>query len=209
MLIASGLYFLLVYYLLSGLINHSSIQVSILRFEDFSFITIWIHVLVLIWGIGLVMLFFKTHNWFQSRKMIVDAIKTDLLFALAVLLVGFFFFQADLIRILASFTILYSLFYIRLFLPRKKNIHNYLILWTFAYTLFFIFNSVSINTTKKTDKYKILAQNISVNGNTDNDRMADILLEELDVQIKKDRRIAKLIAKTDSLNIATNYLNIN
>ena len=52
-----------------------------------------------------------------------------------------------------------------------------------------------------------MAQNISINGNTENDRMADILLEELDIQILNDKKIGKLLAKTDSLSIANEYLN--
>jgi len=55
-------------------------------------------------------------------------------------------------------------------------------------TAFFIVNSLLINEEKNKNKYRILAENIYINGNTENDRMADILLEELDLQIINDKK---------------------
>jgi signal transduction histidine kinase len=197
----------LVYYVLSGLIYHSSIQLSILRFKDFSFISIGIHFLILLWGIGMALLFFKTHTWFSQKKLLKETIFFDMSFAVVLFCISYVFYRQDAIRIGASFTILCCLFYLPFVFPRYKKIWGYLVIWSFGFSCFFIVNSLIINDNKKTDKYKVLAQNISVNGNTDNDRMADILLEELDVQIRKDKKIARLIAKTDSLSIASNYLN--
>ncbi|MFT3754128.1 MAG: ATP-binding protein [Paludibacter sp.] len=207
LLLFSGLYFILVYYVLSGLIYHSSIQLSILRFKDFSFISIWIHFLILLWGIGLALLFFKTHNWFNAKHKLKQAIRIDLILAAVLFCISFLFFREDTLRISISFTMLCMVFYLPYLFKKQKNIYGYVACWALFFTAFVVINSIVINNNKKSDKYKILAQNISINGNTDNDRMADILLEELDVQIRKDKRIARLISKTDSLSIAGNYLN--
>jgi two-component system, NtrC family, nitrogen regulation sensor histidine kinase NtrY len=202
-----GLYFVLVYYVLSGLIYHSSFQLSILRFKDFSLISIGIHFLILIWGMGMGLLFFKTHNWFKLKKRLNEAIVIDLLFGVLLFAGCYLFYREDAIRIGLSYSSLCCMFYLPYMFPGTKKIYGYLVIWSLGFSCFFIVNSLTINNNKKIDKYKVLAQNISINGNTDNDRMADILLEELDVQIRRDKRIARLVAKTDSLSIANNYLN--
>lgn len=202
------LYFVLLYYVLSGLIYHSSIQLSILRFNDFSFISIWIHFLILLWGIALALLFFKTHNWFNAKHKLKEAIKIDLLLSVVLFVIGYLLFREDVLRISISFTLLCASFYLPYLTKKHNNIYGYMACWSLIFTAFVVINSTIINNNKKSDKYKILAQNISINGNTDNDRMADILLEELDVQIRKDKRIAKLVSKTDSLFAANNYLNM-
>ena len=209
LLLVFGLYFSLVYYVLSGLVYHSSIQLSILRFNDFSFISIWVHFLILIWGVGMVLLFLKTHAWFQLRKCLKQAVIFDLIFSVVLFSVCFIFIIQDAIRISISFTIICGSFYLPYLFPKYKKTYVYLVVWVLAFSCFVIFNSLIINSNKKLDKYKILAQNISINGNTDNDRMADILLEELDLQIRKDKKIGKLVIKTDSLTQAVNYLNAN
>ncbi|HET7733298.1 MAG TPA: hypothetical protein VFK73_05605, partial [Paludibacter sp.] len=162
------LYFVLVYYVFSGLIYHSSIQLSILRFNDFSFISIWIHFLILLWGIGLALLFFKTHNWFNAKHKLKQAIQIDLLLSIALFCISFLFFREDTLRISISFAMLCAVFYLPFRIKKHKNIYTYVACWTLLFTGFVVINSSIINNNKKSDKYKILAQNISINGNTDN-----------------------------------------
>jgi len=201
------LYFVLVYYLLSGLIYHSSIQLNILRFDDFSGITLWIHFLILLWGIGLILLFFKTHIWFRTQRILKLALFTDLMFSVTLFFICHLVSPGDALRISLSFTALWLIFNLQFLLPKFKNIYGHLACWILVYTAFLVFNSLIIDSIKKNDKYKILAQNIYINGNTENDRMAEILLEELDVQIKNDVKISRLVAKTDSLTLTKEYLN--
>jgi hypothetical protein len=93
------------------------------------------------------------------------------------------------------------------FIPKYKNIYGFIAIWTLAFTVIFVWNSMIISKNKQMDKFKILAQNISINGNSENDRMADILLEELDVQIENDSKIDKLVSFPDSFSVANEYLN--
>jgi len=207
LLISFGLYFVFVYNILNGLIYHSSVQLNILQFNDISFISIWLHFLLLVLGIGLVMLFLKTHNWFKTTRKLKLALTTDLLISFLLFTICYFVSHNDAIRLVLSYSILCLIFYLPYFFPKYKNIYVYIACWTLFYAAFIVINSLIINDDKKTEKYKVLAQNIYINGNTDNDRMADILLEELDVQMLKDRRISRLVSKTDSLTNANNYLN--
>jgi len=161
----------------------------------------------LLWGIGMALLFFKTHNRFNVKHKLKQAIIIDLSLSVALFSFSYLFFREDAFRISISFSLLCAVFYLPFCFKKYKNIYTYVACWALFFTGFMVINSSIINNNKKSDKYRILAQNIFINGNTDNDRMADILLEELDVQIRKDKKITKLISKTDSLSIANNYLN--
>ena len=195
--------FVLLYYILIGLIYHSSIQLSILHFNDFSGLNIWIHFLILIWGIGLALLFYKTH----SRQKNSPAIWIDLIFGVLLYIGCRFISPDDAISITISYFGLWLGFYLYFLFPKRKNIYTILALWLLIFSGFLVYNSLVISNKKKLDKYKILAQNIYINGSSENDQMADILLEELDVKISRDKKISKLLLKRDSVQTTNDYLN--
>lgn len=197
------LYFVLVYYILSGLINHSSIQLSILHFKDFSGISVWIHFLILIWGIGLAILFFKTHKLLKSKEQKKSIIIIDMALGLILLILSLIFLPKDAIRIFISFTILWIGFYVYFLFKKTKISYGFIAIWVLLYSFFLVWNSFVLDENKKMNKYKILAQNIFINGNSENDRMAEILLEDLDLKISKDKNINKILNKKDSLSVAT------
>ncbi len=203
-----ALYFVLLYYIFSGLIYHSSFQFTILQFNDFSIITVWIHLLILILGIGLALLFFKTHQQIKSPAEIKFAIGVDIFISAVLYLVSFIFYPDSFVLAGSSFTVIWLILFLPYFIPRIKNIYIFIGIWLLFYAAFLVINATVINNNKMFDKYKVLAQNISINGNTENDRMADILLEELDVQISNDKKIAKLITNIDSVSLANSYLNV-
>ncbi|ADQ78347.1 integral membrane sensor signal transduction histidine kinase [Paludibacter propionicigenes WB4] len=201
------LYFVLVYNILSGLIHHSSIQISILSFKDFSGVTLWVHFLILVWGIGLVLLFLKSHNWFKTKHLLNQALIVDAALSLLLFVVYATVAPESAIRITVSFSIICGVLYFPYIFKKYKNNNVYIACWVFVFTAFLVCNSFIIDSQKRNDKYKVLAQNILVNGNTENDKMADILLEELDYKISTDRRIGLLVSKKDSLTAANEYLN--
>ena len=200
------LYFVLVYYLLRGLIYNSNIQISILQFKDFSVLSIWIHFLMLLWGLGLALLFFKTHMWFKKNQLLRFTFVVELFSAILMYFGCRMISPEDSVRVSFSFLILSTSFYLPYLFPKYKNIYGFVACWVLVFTLFIVWNSFTINKVKRFDKFKVLAQNISVNGNSGNDRMADILLEELDVHIQNDTRIGRLVAKHDTLTAANDYL---
>jgi hypothetical protein len=170
-------------------------------------VALWVHFLILMWGIGLALLFYKTHGWIKSSNELKQAAIAECVILLFVCLFCILFFTTSILRITVSFFILWLFFYLPYFFPKKKNIYGFMAWWVFVFTAFTVFNSLVINDAKKNDKFKILAQNIYINGNTENDRMADILLEELDTQISKDKTIARLVSTSDSVSIANKYIN--
>ena len=200
------LYYVLIFYLLRGLIYNSSLQLSILHFKDFSVLSIWIHFLLLIWGLGLTLLFFKTHIWFKKNQLLRFTFVIELTCAVLMYYVCQKLSPDDSFRISISFVILCMSFYLPYLFPKYKNIYGFVACWVLFFTMFVVWNSFTIDKTKRFEKYKVLAQNISVNGNIENDRMADILLEELDVHINNDRKIDRLVTKHDTLAAANDYL---
>ena len=199
-------FFVLVYYLLRGLIYNSSIQLCILQFKNFSALTIWTYFLILIWGIGLALLFFKTHAWFKKNQILRFTFFIELSFSLLMFFICRTKWPEDSIQLSVSFIVLSSAFYLPFLVPTYKNIYGHIACWAFFFALFIVCNSLMITKIKKFEKYKVVAQNISVNGNIENDRMADILLEELDIQIRNDRKIGRLVSRHDSLLVANDYL---
>lgn len=202
-----ALYFALVFYLMSGLIYHSSIQLAILRFTDFSILAVWVHFLILVWGVSMALMFFKTHNWYYKHQKLNTAFAFDILLAFVLSSLCWFISPDDAMRLAVWFSIITILFYLPYLFPKQKNIYGFIALWLLVFTAFLITNSYNINDNLKYKKYKLLAQNIYVNGNYENDRMADILLEELDAELKSDERINSLLESTDSLDSANKYLN--
>ncbi|MEI6752549.1 MAG: ATP-binding protein [Paludibacter sp.] len=202
--LVSIIYFISVYYILRGLIFHSSIQLSILHFHDFSLISLWVHFLLLIWGIGLVLLFFKTH--FPNRRNLFQSIGIDLVCGVLLYIFSFILSREDALRLTISYLILWSVFYIY-FLLKNKNIFTFMALWLLVFSGFITFNSLVINSKKKMDKYRVLAQNSYINGSSENDQMADFLLEELDLKIARDKKIAKVLTRKDSVQATNDYLN--
>jgi signal transduction histidine kinase len=202
-----AVYFLIVYYILSGLIYHSSIQFCILHFSDFSFISIWIHFVILLWGFGLALLFFSTHITERKNPLFNFEIVIDLILTVILILVGYFIFPAEFYHMAIWFTAIWFILYVPSFFPKHKNFSLNIALWMLVFTAFLVWNTFSFTENNKFEKYKVLAQNIAINGNTENDRMAEILLEELDIQILRDKKINKLVTRTDSISIANGYLN--
>ncbi|MDR3651715.1 MAG: ATP-binding protein [Paludibacter sp.] len=202
-----ALYFVLVYYILSSLIYNSSIQLNILSFNNVSILSLWVHFLILVFGIGLFLLFFKAHTWYKIKHRLFQAFVIDLVLSALLYGICFLISPENAILLSVSFTALWMLYYLTFAIAKYKNVYGNLAILVFGFTVFLVCNSYIINNNKKINKYKVLTQNIFINGNTENDRMADIMLEELDHKINYDRKIGKLIIKTDSLTPANEYLN--
>jgi signal transduction histidine kinase len=68
--------------------------------------------------------------------------------------------------------------------------------------------TLHLNESKKINKYKVLTSNIMVNGISENDPIAELLLGELDKQLSEDKAIAEIISNEDSaLHIQSHIYN--
>lgn len=194
---------LLVYFMLTGLIYHSSFRLNILHFSDFSFNRIWLHFLVFIWGMCLVLLFYKARTKFTIKRTI--AFDTVLFAFISV--AAYFIFNSGFIYFITFYLLFTLSLYLPVILKKHFNIYALLAWWTLTYVLLFSIVTIQLDWKKKTDKYEVLCKNIQISGSTGNDAMADILLEELDGQISRDKTISRMVLQTDSVYYANSYIN--
>lgn len=199
--------FTLLYYLLKGLVYHSSIQINILHFNAFTFIGIYIHFLLLLWAAGLAMFYFKIQNINNCIKKTKQTFYINITLGVFLFLISFILEQNNAIALSISY-ILFCTALLTIYLTSNKISVYKLSAWTtLIFTFIFIANTLNLQNDKKQEKYKILTQNIYANGGIENDKMANILFEELDRQIQKDTKIESLIQKKDSFTAANEYLN--
>jgi len=132
-----ALHFVLVYFIISGLITHSSIQISILKFNDISVISIFTHFLILLWGIGLTLLFYKTHNWLKKEHKIKTAILFDIIIIILILVLSMIFSKEDVYRLSISYSALLAVYYLPYISQKRRSVYIYLAGWVLVYVVFF------------------------------------------------------------------------
>lgn len=201
--------FLLVFYFLISVVNHSSIHLPILEFSDFTFSGIWSHLLIYIWGTGILLLFYKSHNLMVGKHLKYQAIVIDLILIIIIAVLIFIVSKQVLPEFLISVTAITTILYLPYFFVRRRYNFRYLFLWVLTYTLFFTLSIYFENLEKNKTKYRVIAENIYINGNTENDRMADVLLEELNSQFTHDKILKNLSTVSDSAQKINRYLNEN
>jgi len=203
------LYFLLFYYVLRGVVYHSGPQILILSFKNFSVFTVWMHILMLLWGIGFALLFFKIHTYLTRHYYLKIAFVIDVFFSCLFAMVAFMIFpdiwKLSFLSYIFLWIPLYALYIVNF--SRKRNVR--LIFYVLFFSIFFIGNVVVLTNQKKFNKFKIAAENLSLNGTIENDQMTEILMEELDTQLSHDRFFNQLMRNDDSVEVISDYLNNN
>ena len=203
------LYFLLIFNFLVSLVNHSSIQLPILEFSNFTYIGIWMHVLIFVWGIGLLLLFYKSHNWMKRQQLFHQAIIIDFVLILFIGFLIYLFSKLIFEEFIISIILITTVLYLPYLFNKRKSTYRFLFIWVLSYTLFFVLNIYFEIQEKNKTKYRVIAENIYINGNTENDRMADVLLEELNSQFSNDKILKRLSTVYDSAQKINKYLNEN
>lgn len=204
-----GLYYLLLYYVLSSIVSHSSIQLIALKFNDISAWGLLLHLVIFSWGIGLALLFYKTHNWFKSNNLLKKALLYDIGVVIISMIIFYFIFPQQVLVATVSLLVLLAAFYTPYFWKYRINIYGLAAFLTLVYALFFITNILYANQLKTKAKFRIVAENINMSGSSENDPIAEILLEELDIQLQKDPKLSKLSIYSDSIEKINRYLNEN
>ncbi|NDV45775.1 HAMP domain-containing protein [Paludibacter sp. 221] len=199
-------YFICLYAIVNSMVFHSCIQLNILHITDFSLAGVWAHLLFFVWGIGLGLLFFKTHNYFAIHKKLKWAIAADVVAIILFVIASLFIPRLKITLFVVPYTLIISSFYIAYFIKRIKYNYVYLLLWGLFYAGFIGLNLLELNIQKNRGKYRVLAQNVYENGNVENDRIADILLEELDSRLVNDAKIGEMMMYPDSTDVLKDYL---
>jgi len=209
LLVLLTLFYILFFYVLKGLVMHSGITLSLLKFKDISFASVWLHFLIFSWGVAFALFFFKIHRHLLKLFGIGKTILMNSGIFVTIAAVLSFFQPDDLIRVSVYYILYYLGFYLSFTLLKKQTIYINALVWVFIFTLFFIANSVALTEQKAENKYRILAENLLINGNVENDRVSEIMLNELDYQLVNDVYLTSGLSSPDSTDLLTSYLNEN
>jgi len=204
-----ALFFILIFFILKGLVLHSGMPIQILSLHDLEKGVVWLHFLMVIWGVAFALLFFKSHNYSLKAIGLRAMILIDFIILLVFTMAVFITDSADTSRILLFLLFMYVGFYIPYFISRKKNYYVLSALWILFFTLFLVENTAMLTKKKTESKYKVLAENIFINGNLENDKVTEILLDELYSQISNDSQLGKLVQNVDSIDRLSDYLSDN
>jgi len=186
LLLLYPIYFLALYSVLNGLVFHSNIQLNILRPNDFSIIGVWAHFLLIVWGVGLALIFHKTHRYFAAVKKLRLAVMVDLFCVGLLIVASFFVEQISLLLVVLPFVLISIGFYVFIGYKKLKNSYLHLLVWASLYAFFVAFNLVELNAEKDKAKFRVLAQNIFATDNLRSDQIADILFEDLDERLTSE-----------------------
>ncbi len=207
--VASALLFVFIFYILKGLVLHSGMPINILSLHELDAGVVWLHFLMLLWGASLALLFFKSHNYSLGVLGLRKMLLLDFIILFLTGLVVSFSDKIDLSRITLFYLFIYAGFYIPYFIPRYKNYYLLSTIWVLFFTIFIVENSAMLSKKKMESKYNVLAENIYLNGNSENDKVAEIMLEELNNQIINDQQLGQYINNSDSTDELSNYLTEN
>ncbi len=190
--------FTLLYAGLNSLVFHSSIDMGVLGSDELQWAGLWALFLVMLWGVALVLVFYvarsrlaDVHQW--RKALFVDFLLLLLLFARMITVD-----RERLVFVLLSYVCITVGLYLY-YCGRKKYRRLLFLCWPGLYAAFVVLCLWKFGEEKNREKYRVLAQNMSVSGNVESDRMADLLLEELDGRMVSDERIASMVEWPDSL----------
>ncbi len=207
LLLAPALYFILIFNFLMGVVFNSSTEINILKFRDITFVSLWNHLLFLVWGVSFLILHYKTHRFVRKNNTLGNMMKLDGLVTLAVCIVCYFLFpKYGYIAILFYIGLSLVLYLLQTRMVTRKS-KWFLLIWLSVFTLFITWSSIHMNKDKKFEKYRILAENHYASEDTEEDRIAVSLLSDLNNDILRDSRISYLVQFPDSIITANEYIN--
>ncbi|MDR0371336.1 MAG: GHKL domain-containing protein [Prevotellaceae bacterium] len=201
------LVFTLFYYILHTFIYDSNSQVVILALSYLHVFSVWVYILIFIWGISIALLFFATHQK-SAGFSFGKSVATDVLSAAAVGLLSLIYtaYHESLMFFLTF--VLINLAFNFLHFSKQDNYKKASVTLTvFVFTICVTTNLSLFSIEKKHNKYLLLAQNISINGNVDSNNMTDILIEELDFMLVNDNKISMMALRSDTMDAVQEYVN--
>lgn len=207
LLLLPGIFFVLIFNFFVGVIFNSSTEINILKFGDITFVSVWNHLLFLVWGVSFMLLHVKTHRILLINSEMKHVMKVDLLVTILVSVFSYFYFGKHGYIAVISYFLLTAVLYLPQVTKTFKRSNWFLVVWLFSFTLFVTWASIFMNSEKKFDKYRILAQNYYSSEDTEEDLIANSLLSDLNKDIQNDKRILYLVQFPDSIAKANEYIN--
>lgn len=206
-LTVDAIYFFLIFIFLKGVVFNSVTELNMLKLNVITFPTIWNHILFLIWGISFMLLHLKTHNMLIRIEGVKGVLIGDIIVGVLSSIFVFFYVNKYSFIAIISYFVLYAILYLPHFFPVLKRTQWYLAIWLFPFSIFVTWSSIYMNKEKRFEKYKIIAENHFLNENTEEGRIAESLIYELNNRIGHDQYIKEMVRYPDSLKLANEYIN--
>ena len=205
-LLLLAFYFGLLFYIIHSICANSTIKLLMCSFDDLTMLSVWLHFLILIWGIGLIMLFYKSHLWYAKNKQLPQAIAIDLFHAGLLYLTFTHYLIVNRERVAVCFMIICTLYILVFFIIRLKSWYFKIFCCMLVFSLFFENYAYIFSTEVELEKFKVLAENTSINGTLGNDRMTEALLVELNSKLNNDQKFKTLAADSATIVNASDHI---
>lgn len=199
------LYILFFFEIIKSLMINSSISFNLLMIRENMITNVWTQLLIFLLTFGLFFML-KIAQKNTLKRDLKKTVGIEFIFiVLSVILYSIFFHQFTGYFICFLITIITFDFWRRLYFKSAFNFKTFGI-YFFILNLVILLISYQLNEYKKFNKYKTLTENILVNGNSENDPIAELLLEELEKTLKEDIKVQQLVANPDSVKTLTKYV---
>lgn len=207
LLLLPSLFYLLIYRLLYSVVYSSSLDINMLQVENLTILAVYNYLIFLTWGVTLYFL----HN--KSRSILLKKISKrrlllyELPLFILMIIVGHYFSKEYGRYMIAFYLLLILVLYLPHFFKELSLSGRALAFWLFIFALFVSRSVFTMHENRKIDKYKTLAENYYLNNPHEEDKLATVLLEDLDKSITWDARLKKMVQNPDSIVAAGNYVN--
>lgn len=118
------------------------------RFYFYHFCPLYFICSFFIWGMGLALLFYKTHNWLKTQHLLNKSITIDIVLVLFTGIMLFIFQFEAAIQIIISIVTIFVVFYSAYTFKRRTSIYAFAFIWILVYVSFFIINVYLISEKK-------------------------------------------------------------
>lgn len=207
LLLIPGAYFMLIFNFMVGLVFNSTTELNILKLTDFNWVSVWNHFLLFFLGISYMSLYLKIHRIILRKKGLRGLLLIDIPVTLFFCVLLFFNLRPYGLDAAVSFLIPNIILYLPLLYRGLMDNKWFVAIWLFFITLFVTWNFINMNKDKKFEKYKTLAENHYLNDNADEDKIAELILVDIDREVKNDEVLRHLMQYPDSVQKANDYLN--
>jgi signal transduction histidine kinase len=199
------IYIVFFFEITKSLILNSNLSFNLLVLRDSIFTNIWTQFLIFALALGLFFLLHITEN-FPLKNKLKKAISSEIIFIFATVILYSLIFQTFILYFIGFLIVIIIFDYIRRRYFNKPFDFKTFGIYFFILNFIMLILSYQLNEYKKFNKYKVLTENILVNGNSDNDPIAELLLEELDKNLREDSTLFQLVTKPDSIETMTKYV---
>ena len=190
----------LFYELLKSMILHAGFSFNILSLKDLDFIHAWAHLLLFVSGY---VIYLQIRHWNFHQQALKTLLSVSLIYLVLSLILTFIFSSNFNYVMLTGALVLYL---VSAKLLKINTENNRILLYILLMSLTTIFISLFLNENKKDIRFKILSENILINGNEENDPIAELMIEEMYKNILEDDELQHLLINNDSVNPVKNFI---